>query len=33
VNQGKRISIVRTSDGEVLAFSELQAEAGDSERP
>jgi hypothetical protein len=33
VNQGKRISIVRTSDGEVLAFSELQAEAGDSKRP
>jgi hypothetical protein len=32
VHQGKRISIVRTADGEVLAFNELQIDAGDAKR-
>jgi hypothetical protein len=32
VHQGKRISIVRTSDGQTLAFTELEAEADDAGR-
>jgi hypothetical protein len=32
VNQGLRVSIVRTSDGQALAFTELQEDAEDAQR-
>jgi hypothetical protein len=33
VNHGKRVSIVRTQDGQALAFSELEEEARNAQKP